>query len=502
MNQRRAKPCRVGGDRPRRPSGAVTAAMLFACVALLLAGCEPVSGQALSPLYDPFRVGGLPAQDGPSGVRDNAPQATGTVHGTDDGDNDKLTLLAVNDVGEFWNKFYSDSLKGTFAPVEDLNSYDSRDVPGSRICGNDTHGLVNAFYCHSDDLMAWDRGVLVPVGRRYFGDMSIAGLISHEYGHAVQAMAKLVGRRTETIVFEQQADCFGGVYLRWVAEGNSPRFIMSTGDGLDHVLAGVITARDPVLTPEYKALVKKGHGTALDRVSAVQMGFVNGVPACSSINMDEIERRRGDLPLSLQEDPAGYLETGEVPINEDTLSTVMDVLKKIFSPANPPTLSLKPADCSDARGGPPAAYCPASNTITADLAALQKLGKTADESEDVLVQGDDTALSIFISRYMLALERERGVTLDSATAALRTACLTGVAHRKMARRVDLPSGKQFVMTAGDLDEAVAGLLTNRLVASDVNGDTVPAGFTRITAFRSGVTGNEQLCYDRFRDEVT
>jgi hypothetical protein len=180
----------------------------------------------------------------------------------------------------------------------------------------------------------------------------------------------------------------------------------------------------------------------------------------------------------------------------------MDALNKLFSPAQPPTLSLTPADCPDAHGGPPAAYCPATNTITVNLAALQKLGKSENEADYVLVQGDDTALSVVMSRYMLALERQRGVPLDTATAALRTACLTGVAHRKLAEPVELPSGMSFGMTAGDLDEAVAGLLTNRLVATDVNGTTVPAGFTRITAFRSGVTGDEQLCYNRFREDTS
>ena len=34
-------------------------------------------------------------------------------------------------------------------------------------------------------------------------------------------------------------------------------------------------------------------------------------------------------------------------------------------------------------------------------------------------------------------------------------------------------------------------------ASDVTGATVPAGFTRIVAFRSGLLGDEDLCNKRF-----
>ena len=44
---------------------------------------------------------------------------------------------------------------------------------------------------------------------------------------------------------------------------------------------------------------------------------------------------------------------------------------------------------------------------------------------------------------------------------------------------------------------MAGLLTNGVAASDVNGDSVPAGFSRIDAFRAGVTGDEDYCIHHF-----
>jgi hypothetical protein len=67
----------------------------------------------------------------------------------------------------------------------------------------------------------------------------------------------------------------------------------------------------------------------------------------------------------------------------------------------------------------------------------------------------------------------------------------------MAAPVPTPSGKHLLLSAGDLDEAISGLLTNHLVASDTNGDSVPAGFTRIVAFRSGLVGNAAQCYGNF-----
>jgi predicted metalloprotease len=472
------------------------AAIACAGAVLVVAGCSTVvDGRALSMLNDPFRVGGLPATNGPSGPRSDAPAPTGTVVNTDSGPVDKLALLSVNDIEEYWQSVYGQSLKGTFLPVGKLVSYDSDNPNSPIVCYSDTYKLVNAFFTSRCNLIAWDRGVFMPVAQRYFGDMSVTGGLAHEFGHALQHMAKLVTRQDPTIVREQQADCFAGVYLYWVADGKSPRFALSTGDGLDHVLAGIITTRDPVMDADTEN--DNEHGSALDRVSAFQMGFISGALACAGINKQEIEQRRGDLPTTLRVDSSGDTETGEVPINQDTLSTLMEVLGKIFSPRNPPTLSYKPADCPDAMASPPASYCPATNNIVVDLPALVTMGKVAAESEHTLPQGDDTALSVVMSRYALAVQHERGLPMQSPWTALRTACLTGVVHRKMAEPIELPSQKQLLLTAGDLDKAVAGLLTNHLVASDADGTSVPAGFTRISAFRGGVGGNMDACYSRY-----
>lgn len=485
----------------RSAAAAATAVSVVVVIAVATGCTTVVKAHGSSMLYDPFHVGGLLAVDGPSGPRSDAPPPTGTVKNTNHGDEDKLVLLSINDIQDFWQSNYSKSFKGDFTPVEELISYDSEDPASPIVCHQRTYKLVNALFSPRCNLIAWDRGVLIPTGKTYFGPMPVTGIFAHEYGHAIQNMAKIIGQDTSTIVREQQADCFGGVYMRWVAEGKSTRFTLSTGDGLDHVLAGLMTIRDPILTPQDQELIEEGHGTALDRVSAFQMGFVSGASACGVIDENEVKQRRGDLPIALTYDQSGRLETGEVPINEQTMSSLMDTLGAIFAPKSPPQLSYSGGNCPDAQAHPPASYCPATNTIAVDLAQLQKMGAPADEqSGHVLIQGDDTAMSVVMSRYALAVQHERGLKLDSPVSALRTACLTGLAHRKMAGPVSLPSGNGLTLTAGDLDKAVAGLLTNHLVASDVNGQTVPAGFTRITAFRSGiVSSNDDLCYQRFPD---
>lgn len=470
------------------------AAIASAAAVFTVASCASVvDGRALSMLNDPFRVAGLLATDGPSGIRSNAPSPTGKVVNSDHGTIDTLSLLSLNDIEEYWKSAYGESLKGSFEPVAKFVSYNSNDPDSPIVCHSETFKLVNAFYTPRCNLVAWDRGVFMPVAQRYFGDMSVTGVLAHEFGHALQHMAKLVTKHDPTIVREQQADCFAGVYLFWVADGKSPRFTLSTADGLDHVLAGIISTRDPVMDTETEN--DDEHGSALDRISAFQMGFIDGASDCAGINVHEIEQRRGDLPNALRVDGNGNPETGEVAINQDTLSTLMQVLGKVFSPRNPPALSYSQTSCPDAKASPPASYCPGNNTIVVDLPALATMGKVADVNEHSLPQGDDTALSIVMSRYALAVQHERGLPMQSPWTALRTACLTGVVHRKMAEPTD--TQQQLLLTAGDLDEAVAGLLTNHLVASDADGTSVPAGFTRIAAFRGGVTGDMAACYSRY-----
>jgi predicted metalloprotease len=318
--------------------------------------------------------------------------------------------------------------------------------------------------------------------------MGVTTVLAHEYGHAIQREAGLTKKGTPTLVSEQQADCFAGTYMRWVAEDNSPRFTLSTGEGLNKVLAAVIAFRDPLLAEGDPEVGVDEHGSAFERLSAFQFGFTDGPSACASIDLREIGQRRGDLPTLLPEN-----QTGELPVTEQSVRSILDAMGIVFAPANPPLLSFeasKASDCPDARPSSPASYCPATNTIVVDLPELKAMGVQTDSQNIAsLANGDNTAYSVLVSRYMQAVQAEhRGMALDNADAALRTA----------SKQVNTPDGNTIALTAGDVDEAVSGILTNGLVASDVNGESVPSGFSRIDAFRVGVLGDEDRCFKRFR----
>lgn len=452
-----------------------------------------VTGQAVSVFDDPFYVAGMRAVDGPSGLRADASEPSRGATGGNGGAIDQLALSAIADIEEYWETAYPETFDGDFEPADELISWDAAQYDGE-FCGDNTHGLVNAGYCIPENTIGWDRGEMFPDLRRAHGEMAVTLVLAHEYGHAIQLQSRISRRTTDILVREQQADCLSGAYMRWVAEGSSPRFTLSTADGLNTVLSALVQFRDPLLSEDDMELSGNEHGSAFERVSAFQFGFTDGASACAAIDLDEIESRRGDLPVALESD-----QSGELPVSEESVLTLIDVLNATFEPDAPPAVTFDTAEaelCEDARPSPPVSYCPTTNTVTVDVQELAAMGQPSVDERSEQLTGDNTAYSIVASRYVLALQHARELPLNNAQTALRTACLTGSASASLTQDGS-NDNQSFVLSAGDLDEAVAGILTNGLVASDVNGSTVPSGFSRIDAFRTGVLGDADRCFQRF-----
>ncbi|MFZ0833662.1 MAG: peptidase, partial [Mycobacterium sp.] len=84
-----------------------SAAAVAASAALLVSGCtDLIAGHPVSVFADPFRVAGLPATDGPSGLRPDAAAPTRDVEDGNGGEEDELAVQSVSDVEEFWDGAY------------------------------------------------------------------------------------------------------------------------------------------------------------------------------------------------------------------------------------------------------------------------------------------------------------------------------------------------------------------------------------------------------------
>ncbi|MFD6463745.1 hypothetical protein ACFWFG_37800, partial [Streptomyces roseolus] len=158
-------------------------------------------------------------------------------------------------------------------------------------------------------------------------------------------------------------------------------------------------------------------------------------------------------------------------------------------------------ECRDGSYTPPDGYCPAKNTLATDVPALAKRGAVNKEDSDnplpLKVSGDYNGYVVFISRYALAVQQENRQSLIGPKTGLRAACLSGVVTGKLADPSRPREQGDIALAAGDLDEAVSGLLTDGLAASDAKGQTVPSGFSRVDAFRAGVLYGQNICNARY-----
>ncbi|CRK49156.1 conserved exported hypothetical protein [Rhodococcus sp. RD6.2] len=472
---------------------ALLVAVAAAGAAAMLAGCtQVVAGHAVSIYDDPFTVAGLPATGGPSGPRPGAPHSTLSVRGADGSDADTLATSAIDDLAAFWSTEYPAVFAGEFRPVTDLMSWDPTIERSSRFCGDGTYGVANAGYCTRDGSIGWDRAILLPTLMDTFGPMAVVMVIAHEYGHAVQHDSGLAGADSPTLVLEQQADCFAGAYMRHVAAGRSNHFTLNTSDGLNSVMAAMVAVRDT--DPNDPEGV---HGTAFERVTAFQIGFTDGARACSRIDEAEVDARRAQLPQQFTR-PG---ETGEMPVTEESVDVILDSLQSEFALPQPPKVVYTGADtgCPDAASTEPVSYCPATRTIGVSMPELIDRGTPHDvdpagggvDELSVDVRGDFGAYVLVASRFTLAVQQQMGDSLTEPKTALRAACLSGVWTAATA------AGGSPTLSPGDLDEAVSGLLTDGLMASDVDGNTVPSGFARVDAFRAGVLGGPDACTSRY-----
>lgn len=462
---------------------------IVASLSLFLTGCAATVGGVARPV-DPTRVAGLEVTDGPSGLKPGVLDAALPVDGGDGGEIDKLAANAVADVQRYWREHLPAVFDRDFRPLARLASYDSTGR-GQVICGASTAGLVNAFYCAGEDVVAWDRGELLPRLGDSLGSAAVMAVLAHEIGHAVQVRLGLSGA-TPSIVKEQQADCYTGAYFRWVAEGKSSMFQVSTGRGLNEVLTALFQIRDSAGV----AFSDDGaHGNAFDRVSAFQFGFTDGPARCAMIDEREVEGRstQGGFGSAAANERAA---AENVRLDDrQALADLTTSLRQAFRlAATPPTLTTGAA-CGVTTEDALASYCSESNQITLDLDGLVRIGTPPRRGRQGGI-GDFAAFAEVASRYTLAVQQEGGFRLDGPVAAQRTACLTGYWASTI---VDGERGS-LTLSPGDLDEAIAEMLTrNSLIAADVRGRTLPAGFARVAAFRDGFSSSTQnTCGTKYR----
>lgn len=444
---------------------------LFGVLALLvtLTGCTPlISGTAV-----------------PEGGLDLGDVDTQVIRGGDGGRIDQLAAATVLDVQQFWRETFQPAFGKQWQDVKAFFSVDTSDDSGRPPpCTENASDLEgNAFYCASEDSIAYDRTALFPVLADKFGEAGVVVVLAHEIGHAVHnrlgidaAAQRAQPQLYPTIVVESMADCFAGSVLRWVREGKAEHLRIDS-ERLDLALGSLVSFRDPVGTSSGD---RGAHGNAFDRVSSFQDGFQQGPKFCSEITAE-------NRPFTLRrftsvEDQArgGNLDLADLIrlIGPDLDASFAKLVGAAGGTWRTPATG-EDAGCSGDQG--PVAYCPdqgavAVDTSSAELRKLQEIG-------------DYTTGTLIATRFGLAALAALGKPVDGDKSGKAALCLAGVYTGELLGRTD-----GFGLSPGDLDEAVLVLLKNDYTVRDGKGrapDTT--GFDRVGIFRGGTLDGTKSC---------
>jgi predicted metalloprotease len=465
--------------RTRRPASALrlTAPLLLT---IALSACttavagEPVSAGSVVTNAEPGQPGGVD----PS-----------FIENTDGGQIDQLAAAVLTDVRAYWTETFPATFDGK--EWEDLSggyfSVDTAatDAPAPPCVDKASDVEGNAFYCPSEDVIAWDRAALLPVLKERFGEASVMLVLAHEMGHAVQRRAGVTieKQRAEpdrypTILVEAQADCYAGSFVRWVADGDAGHLRVAD-DRLDSALESLITFRDPIGTEQTD---EGAHGDAFDRVSAFQDGYDSGASLCAEISVDNRRfTQRGFLHARDAE------RGGNLPFDElvENMTEDLDVyFNKVVGEQGGTwtTPTLEPVDgepeCDTDQG--PIAFCQDSDAI--EIAA-------AGELPELHQQVGDYATGIILAgRYGMAALDALSQPLEGEQTQRQLLCLAGSYTGVLLERTD-----GFALSPGDLDEAIQVLLRYDYPGRDGAGGAIATGYERVSEFRTGTLDGVEAC---------
>ncbi len=406
-----------------------------------------------------------------------------TIHGEASAPVNEIAVKAIGDLQSYWAEEFPKLYGKDYKPVEGgfYSVAPSHDQPPP--CTEDVSEVAgNAFYCSTEDVVAWDAEGLLPELQSKFGDFVIPIVFAHEWGHAVQGRSDFTAR---TVTKELQADCFAG---GWAKHAQETEVFTANAAQLDEALAGILQLRD---TPGTSNIDPQAHGSGFDRVGAFQDGYDNGPEKCKGYRDDDpvvVE-----LPFNDEEDAA---RGGDAPY-DSIINGVPYDLEDYWTHVYPeltngepwvPVKGLEPFDASKPPmcGGSPAEgyvlfYCVPDDYIGWD---------NTETMPEVYRQGGDFAVATLLAtQYGLAAMTRANDKSDDRTQSLRGDCFAGAytASVILGNRSDTSS---YQISPGDLDEAITALLVFR---GDGDAQRQGAGFERIRHYRDGVINGAGAC---------
>jgi len=432
----------------------------------------------------------------------------GTGGGSDSGNGSGTTVTyrvsittAVADIQDFWADEYPDLYGERYQPVPRARVIAARPgvtIPrcqGQRLTYRDV--ADNAAYCARSNFIVFDDVGLMPDYYERFGPFAVGLVFAHEWGHAIQDRSGVFGQ-VPTIYTELQADCFAGAWTADVAD--DPEDVSYRVGDLESAVAALLELRDvPGSAPDDP----NAHGSAFDRVSAFQDGFLQGTERCAAYI--ESPPVIVQIPFS----SAAEAATGGNVAADEVIPLTADLLNDFYSQVEPAYRPLTVDDITSFDSTRPSTIPRCGSTRPSVSTVENRVYFCIDDEyvafDEPFLQGvyddigDFGVSSLIANPYATHVQIDQGIpgaTDNTLEAVLQADCYTGGWVAAFYNGY-LSAGS---LSAGDLDEFVqAYLLYSRArgIAADV-----PITFVRVSFFRKGFIDGYQACgYAGIADEV-
>ncbi len=397
----------------------------------------------------------------------------------------------LSDLEDFWAVEFPAAFGAPFEPLADVVGYRPSNPEELPTCHGFPVPADNALYCERATSSATTTRACSLDLYAQLGDVAVATVIAHEYGHAVQERLGLFDSPPPTVMVEQQADCLAGAWLgSLIARGGSLGLVV-TDDDLEQAIAANLQIADPIGLP---SMTPGAHGSGFDRLRAFSEGMDGGVASCSNYIVrppDLVE-----LPFDVETASTQQSLDSLVPA---TIASLERFWGFVFPELILPEVTNFGGDQQivecDATAVPTAAggavFCQSERVVHYDTDAQQTLW---------LNNGDAAATYPLVHAWTQAVVPHFTDPTSPAQVVVTADCLAGVWYRRLVddyERVIAEPGARprysVFLTAGDIDEILAGLL----LAPTLGPDGEEAGnvnpFERAAAFGDGFLEGEATC---------
>jgi predicted metalloprotease len=401
--------------------------------------------------------------------------------------------ISITDLEEYW----AEELPATFGVEYQSPTFigpyfiSEGDVPE---CGgplDPSSYEQNAFYCSIDDSVQWDHETLMTPLFEEFGDFTVALVLAHEWGHAIQERFGFDDFNNPTIVSELQADCLAGAWTGRVAREESDNIRLEPGD-LEEAMAGFLLIGDSLGSAPGGP---NAHGGSFDRLNAFFEGYNSGAGQCATY--EDTPPQVIFIPLVEGDDP---VEGGDLPL-ADAGPLLADALEVFWSLVYPdffgeewvPLGGIVPYRPSTGNFPACGGFTESADFYPGNVFYCQADDYIAWDDEVLFPSlyseiGDFAIGLVLANEYGRAVQTRLGLPIEGVEAQLQTDCMAGVWTAALLPIDENPMG--IYLSAGDLEEGIAGFLQ---LSANPGAEGAATAFDRFEAFKDGFFDGLTVC---------